>query len=276
MAYEKFFPVVWSTNLNRIYKKSLVYGNLVNSDYQGDVKYGSTVKMNTLGKVTIGKYTEKDGVGDPEELDAEQMELKIDQRDFFNFKVEDIAAAQSNINILTEAMTEAAFGIAENVDKFIANLYTGVDENNIIGTDAEPQGVHSGSLYNHLVDLDVKLSEANVPKKDRFVVIPEAGYGMLQKDARFTKFPEVLYDGYIGNVSSLKVYTSNNCPVVGGNYKIMAGHRSAITFASQLNKVESFRQEKHFADAVKGLNVYGAKLAKPKGIAVLTAKFDNY
>ncbi|MBE1867971.1 hypothetical protein Bateq7PJ16_2438 [Bacillus subtilis] len=274
MAYENFIPVIWSTKLNEVYKKSLVYGNLVNSDYQGEVKMGNTVKMNTIGSVTIGDYG-KDGVGDPEELDSNQMELKIDQYKYFNFKVEDIDAAQANINLLNKAMEEAGYQLADVADQFIAKLYTGVVAENTIGTDAEPQKINSANLYNKLVDLNTKLSEANVPKKDRFVVVPEAGYGMLQKDSRFTKFPEVLYEGYIGNVGSLQVFTSNNCPVVDGKYKIMAGHRSAITFASQINQVEAYRPEKYFADAIKGLQVYGAKLIKPKGIAVLTAELLN-
>lgn len=276
MAYENFAPVVWSTKLNEIYEKALVYGNVVNSDYQGDVKEGNTVKINTLGDVTIGRYDPKIGTGTPEELDSSQMKLLIDQQDFFNFKVEDIDAAQVNINIVSNAMKRAAFGLANKVDRFIANLYTGVDSQNTIGTDAEPQGIHSGSFYNHLVDLDVKLSEADVPKEDRYVIIPEVGKGMLQKDPRFSKFPEVLHDGYIGNVSSLQVFTSNNCPKVDGVYKIMAGHRTAIAFASQISQVEAFRPHEHFADALKGLNVYGAKVIKPKGIAVLTAKFEDY
>ncbi|MEF3086438.1 P22 coat protein - protein 5 domain protein [Bacillus altitudinis] len=272
MAYENFAPVVWSTKLNEAYRKSLVFGNLVNTDYQGDVKHGNTVKINSFGNVTIGDYDEN-GVGEPEQIVGSQTELKIDQAKYFNFKVEDIDAAQANVNLLSGQLKGISYQLADVADQFIANLYTGVDPKNTMGTDEDPMRIDSQNLYNRLVSLNVKLSEANVPKQGRWVVLPEAGHGLLQKDPRFTKFPEVLYDGYIGNVGSLKVFTSNNCPTVGDNFKIIAGHNSAISFASQIDKLEAFRPEKFFADAIKGLQVYGAKLVKPKGIAVLTAQF---
>ncbi|MEM5030832.1 MULTISPECIES: P22 coat protein - protein 5 domain protein [Bacillus] len=272
MAYEKFIPVVWSTKLNEAYRKSLVFGNLVNTNYQGDVKYGNTVKINSFGEVTIGDYG-KNGVGDPEQIDGSQTELKIDQAKYFNFKVEDIDAAQANVNLLSGQLKEAAYQLADVTDQFIANLYTDVDPKNTMGTDEDPMRIDSQNLYNRLVSLNVKLSEADVPKQGRWVVLPEAGHGLLQKDPRFSKFPEVLYDGYIGNVGSLKVFTSNNCPMVDGKYKIIAGHSSAISFASQIDSLEAYRPERFFADAIKGLQVYGAKLVKPKGIAVLTALF---
>ncbi|PAC78477.1 P22 coat protein - protein 5 domain protein [Bacillus velezensis] len=270
MSVQNFIPTVWSTKLNQAYDKAMVYGNLVNSDYQGDVSYGNTVKINTFGEITIGDYG-KNGVGDPQELDSSQTELHIDQRKFFNFKVEDVDAAQANINLLNGAMNRAAYGLADTADQFIANLYTEVDSKNVMGSDTDPIQLTKLDTYDILVDLNTKLSEANVPKSERYAVVPEFAYGLLQKDDRFTKFQEILLNGYIGNVGGLQIYTSNNVPVIDGKYKIMAGHRSAITFASQLNKLEAYRPEKYFADAIKGLQVYGAKVIKPTGIAVLTA-----
>lgn len=45
----------------------------------------------------------------------------------------------------------------------------------------------------------------------------------------------------------------------------------ALSYAEQIVKVEAFRPEKRFSDAVKGLHVYGAKLVRPYAWAVLTA-----
>jgi hypothetical protein len=53
-------------------------------------------------------------------------------------------------------------------------------------------------------------------------------------------------------------------------YKIMFGTSRAISFANQILKVEAYRVEKRFADAVKGLNVYGAKVVRPEALGVLT------
>ena len=65
---------------------------------------------------------------------------------------------------------------------------------------------------------------------------------------------------------------SNNVPnTASAKYRIMAGHPSAITYAAQLTKVEALRPQLRFADAVKGLNLYGALVVRPQNLAVLTA-----
>ncbi len=271
MSIQNFIPTVWSAKLNEALKKSLVYGNVVNGDYQGDVKFGNTVKINTVGAITIGDYDKATGTGDPEEVNSTQTTLLIDQQKYFNFKVEDIDAAQANVNLMAGAMSEAAYGLADVMDQYIASLYTAVANGNTIGSDASPIVPTKANAYDHLVDLGVLLSEKNVPKAGRFVVVPEFFYGLLQKDDRFTKNPEVLATGYIGDVNGMSVYTSNNVPNTSTTkYKIMAGHRSAITFAQQIDSIEAYRPEKSFSDAMKGLQVYGAKVIKPTAIAVMT------
>ena len=53
-------------------------------------------------------------------------------------------------------------------------------------------------------------------------------------------------------------------------HKCFARTRRAIAYASQLSSVEAYRPEKRFADAVKGLHLYGAKLIYPKELAVVS------
>ncbi len=50
---------------------------------------------------------------------------------------------------------------------------------------------------------------------------------------------------------------------------MVASVPSATTYAEQIVKTEAFRQEAQFADGVKGLHVYGAKVLDGKRIAVL-------
>ena len=47
----------------------------------------------------------------------------------------------------------------------------------------------------------------------------------------------------------------------------MAGHKSAVTFASQMTKMETVRNPSDFGDYVRGLNVYGYKTIIPTGLA---------
>ncbi|MFK4475707.1 hypothetical protein ABH897_005501 [Paenibacillus sp. RC73] len=273
MTVQHFIPTIWSARLNESLKKNLVYGNVVNTDYEGEIKgQGSTVKINSIGAVTIGNYDKVAGIGNPQELDATQKTLVIDQAKYFNFQVDDVDAAQANVNILDGGIVEASYGLANVVDQYLAGFYTEVKAENTIGNDTTPIVPTKATAYDLLIDLGVLLDENNVPEAERFVVVPAWYYGLLLKDARFTKDPNIIRTGYVGDIDGMTVYKSNNVPnTTGAKYKIIAGHKSAISFAGQVDSVEAFRPEKQFSDAVKGLQVFGAKCIKPEALAVLTA-----
>jgi hypothetical protein len=72
----------------------------------------------------------------------------------------------------------------------------------------------------------------------------------------------------------MEVYESVNCPHLGGTVGIagsqdviLAGHPIAITMAEGINKTEGYRPPLRFADAVKGLVLYGAKTVRPYALA---------
>ncbi|MGG4186758.1 P22 coat protein - protein 5 domain protein [Paenibacillus jamilae] len=273
MSIQHFIPTIWSARLNESLKKNLVYGNVVNTDYEGEIQgQGSTVKINSIGAVTIGNYDKVAGIGNPQELDATQKTLVIDQAKYFNFQVDDVDAAQTNVNLLDGGIVEASYGLANVVDQYLAGFYTEVKAENTMGNDTTPMVPTKDTAYDLLIDLGVLLDENNVPESERFVVVPAWYYGLLLKDARFTKDSNIIRTGYVGDIDGMTVYKSNNVPnTAGAKYKIIAGHKSAISFVGQVDSVEAFRPEKQFSDAVKGLQVFGAKCIKPEALAVLTA-----
>lgn len=284
MAIDNFIPKIWSARLLSNLQKALIYGQpgVVNTDYEGEIsEYGDTVKINSIGPVTIGDYTKNQDITGPETLSDDQAMLVIDQAKYFNFQVDDIDKAQQKPKVMDEAMKEAAYGLADVADQYIANLYTGVAADNVIGDDTAPEGLTKDNIYDLLVDLGTILTDAKIPKEGRWVVLPPWAYGLLLKDDRFVHVSkagtdEALRNGIVGRAAGFDVLESHNVPNTGGEkYKIIAGHPMAISKAEQINKVEPYRPEKRFADAVKGLHLYGAKLIRPEGIAVLTANKDG-
>lgn len=273
MAVTNFIPTIWSARLNEGFKKALVYGNCINTDYEGEIKgAGSTVKINSVGAVTIDNYDKSKGINKPQELDSSQSTLTIDQAKYFNFQVDDIDKAQANVDLLDAGIKEASYGLANVADQYIANFYTEVKAGNTIGDDTTPIVPTIANAYDYLIDLGVILDENSVSEIDRFVVVPSWFYGLLLKDPRFTKEIDIMRTGFVGNIDNMAVYKSNNVPNTSGEkYKIIAGQKSVISFAGQVDSVEAYRPESQFSDAVKGLQVYGAKCIKPEGIAVLTA-----
>ena len=276
MAITNFIPQIWGAKLLQNLNKNHVYANVVNRDYEGDIKgAGDTVKINSIGRVTVADYVKDTDINAPETLTGAQTILTIDQQKYFNFEVDDVDVAQQNPKVMDSAMAEASYALADVTDSFIAGLYTGVATGNTIGDDTTPIVPTATTAYENIIDLGTKLDEANVPTAGRFVVVPSWFYGLLLKDVRFIRATaqgdNTLATGLVGTVDGFTVYKSNNVPnTTNAKYKIIAGHPSAISFAEQIVSVEAFRPEKRFADAVKGLHVYGGKLVRPSAIAVLT------
>lgn len=272
-----FIPEVWSATMLVSLKKNLVFGQpgVVNRDYEGEITgQGDTVKIRSMGRPTVATYTKNSTTITPETLTDAQRALYIDQAKYFAFEVDDIDRAQSPGGELEAALVEAMYGLRDVADQYIASLYTGAASANQLGTVA----VTTAALaYTQLRKLSVKLDEANVPQEGRWVVVPPWYHGLLLEDDRFVRVDasgtdQGLRNGFIGRALNFDVLKSNNAPfVTGDDYAVIAGHPSAISYAEQIAKVENYRPEDSFSDAVKGLHVYGCKLVRPDAIATCVA-----
>jgi len=274
-----FIPAIWSAQLLVSLKKSLVYGqpNIINRDYQGEITaYGDTVKINSIGTIAVGDYTKNTNMSSPETLTDTTRSLIINQSKYFNFQIDDIDMAQQNPKVMQQAMMEAAYSLRNVADQYIASL--NADFSNTIGSTSSPETFTAVTdAYEALVDLSVKLDENNVPEMGRYVVVPPWYQGLLLKDDRFVKSgvlpaEDRLLNGMIGKAAGFDVLVSNNVPKTSltGDYKIIAGYAGMWSYAEQINDVEAYRPELRFADAVKGLHLYGAKVIRPNAGAVLT------
>ena len=270
MSVSNFIPELWSKRINQKLRKSLVFGSVVNTDYEGEIgSGGDTVKINSIGDVTIGNYVPNSTSITPEQLNDYQTTLSIDTKKYFAFKVDDVDKAQVNANVMDEAMQSAAWGLKNAADESIAALYTGAG--NTITTTA----IDSTNAFAAVLTLGQYLSQENVPEDGRWLVIPPwFKTKLLLAKALVTDngaAADAFTNGKVGRVGGFDVYESNNVANDGTTYYIMAGTRKAISFAAQVNKVEAYRPEASFSDAVKGLYVYGTKVVYPDALAVLTA-----
>ena len=74
-------------------------------------------------------------------------------------------------------------------------------------------------------------------------------------------------EGFRGNYLGLNIFVSNNISIgtasTQADTRNMAGYSGSITVAEQLMKIEALRQTSRFADEVRALLVYGAKVVRP-------------
>ncbi|MEM0952469.1 MAG: P22 phage major capsid protein family protein [Cyanobacteria bacterium P01_H01_bin.74] len=275
MPLTNFIPEVWSKKLLKIFDKTAVMANLVNRDFEGDItKAGDVVHVRTFGDVTINDYT-RDMTIAFQALTDPMVDLLIDQQKYFAFKVDDLDKAQSNTDILEGYASRGAIAIRDVVDSRLLGHYVDVDADNVIGTDGAPITLTSGNIYDYITQLGEKLDTANIPQEGRNLVITPKFKTMLLQSSEFTRASSlgdnVIQNGYIGNVAGFAIHVSTNNPAVGGVVNLMAFTRDFISFASQVSKVETVRPYDMFAEAVKGLYLYGSKAMLPKAGAVLKA-----
>ena len=275
MSVNKFRPEIWSALLLQALRKQLVYNVFTNSDYEGEIEEsGDTVRITTIGRPTIGTYVPNVTVITPETPKESQRTLVVDQSKYFAVAVDDVDARQAKGNIMPTLTDEAGFGFADVIDQYIASFYTSIQSANQLGSIGVNSATTPSDAYDKvLVPLRVKLDKANVPNRGRSAVITPDMHGCLIRDQRFVSFgtqdnKQVLTEGLVGRAAGFDIYLSNNTPnTTGQEFAVMAGNNRAITFANQINKMEAYRPQSSFADAVKGLVLYGAKNVRPDSLA---------
>lgn len=277
MAIANFIPEVWTAELLVALEKSLVYAapGTVNRDYEGDIAmYGDTVHITSLAEPTIGTYTAHTDIT-IEDVDDADLTLLINQSKYFAFEVDDVEQRQARAGgaILTEQARKAAYRLRDVADQHVAGLMAaGIDAGNLT---AEATLATPSDAYDLLVDLGVVLDEDNVPAEGRWVVVTPKFHGLLQKDARFVSAGDpqaasTRANGLVGSAAGFTIRKSNNAPDgpgAGAGKLVIAGYAGATTYAEQITKTEATRKEKGFADIVKGLHLYGAKVVRPTGLA---------
>ena len=270
MTISNFRPSIWSANLLVAYRPKLRYGALINRDYEGEIaQAGDTVRITSIGRPTVSTYVPNETVITPEQVTDSQRTLVVDQSKYFAFGVDDVDARQARGNVIPQAMNEAAFNLASVVDGYIASSYTGVQSANQLGAITLSKTTPADAYDLLLIPMRERLDDANVPDEGRQIVISPAVYSLLLRDQRFIanaagNIASALTTGVIDAISGLNVLVSNVTPLVSsGVNAVIAGVPGGYTFADQISKVEAYRPQSAFEDAVKGLSLYGGKLVRP-------------
>jgi hypothetical protein len=269
MTLNSVIPAVWSAKLLMNLNDAHVYADLLTREYEGEIKaHGDSVRINTVGRVTINTYAKNSTTLTREKVTTASQVLVVDQAHYFDFDIDDIDAAQQNPKVMGAFVKEASWGFNDTIDADIATvLEAGAGTTNTAAT-AVGTGAGDDDFYEVLVDLGVSLTANNVPKDGRWVVIAPWMEGMLLKDARFVSFGtdkngDALTNGRIGRAAGFDIRVSNNVPISGSAYTVIAGVNSAAAYAEQIRDVEAFRPHDGFEDALKGLLLYGRKVLDP-------------
>lgn len=272
-----FVPEIWSAQLQVKLEGALVLasGLVCNRDFEGEIRnVGDTVHVPMeLLDPTVSSYHMQNGLSTPEELTLLDTSVTITEADAFNFRVEDIAAVQNAVKgLVAKGQDRAARKLAEKADQFVSGLITAAeaseDERGYKVEKVEREA--KDKAYEAIVAANLILDSHDVPQTGRYIVISPRVRAELLLDERFISADKygagsVITNGEIGRILGMPVYMTT----VMYDRDMVIGHQMAVTFANQITRVEAYRPEKFFADAVKGLHVYGGKVLRPEALVTI-------
>lgn len=274
MAISNFISTVWSENLLKQLDKKYVAAAHCNRDFEGEIKNkGSKVVICGIGDITVSDYTKDTDMNAPETLYDYSNTLEIDRAKYFNFQIDDVDRAQSNPKLMDLAMKNAAEALANEADRYIYSLYNETS-NSVMVEDTTKDNI----IDSIIKAKTIMLKDCGVTPDDIVLeVTPEVAAVIIKAKMDIcTNNNSVVEAGLLGDVAGCKVYVSNNVVIDENSvHQCMMRTKRAIAFAEQISEVEAYRPEKRFADAVKGLHLYGAKLVYPQEMVVIECGFAN-
>ncbi len=279
-----FIPELWSGKILVKFYASTVFGEIANTDYEGEIKnYGDKVVIRTTPDITINDYVVGQNLN-YQRPESPATDLLIDKGKYFAFSCDDVIKKQSDIALMDDWSEDAGQQMKISIDAQVlatirndANaqnmgVAAGVDGDFNLGAAGAPVQLTKDNILDYFVDMGTILDDWNIPDSNRWIVITPRIAGLIKKsdlkDASMTGDGESLMrNGRLGRIDRWTLYSSNNVyKEVDGEkvcYHVLFGHKSALTFASQMTKMETLRAESTFGDLVRGLNVYGFKVIKP-------------
>lgn len=265
-----FKPMFWSKYCQTELKKDLILANWCDYQFEGEMKLGARLKIVGVVRPTIQKYAPGKDLN-IESLGDNSQYLDITEADAFAFEVDDVDKAQSVAGYLETQFDEAKAALAESADAFVGTK--AADAN----ADMMSASTDISTLTSFLTPINeahIKLYANNVSQKTELAadLNPEHIVGLRTELAElFTDNVEYIKRGALGKYANTYLRMSNNLYNDGVDDYEMIRTKKAIAFAGQIDKVETARKEKGFADIIKGLHVYGAKLVRPKELYVIKA-----
>ena len=265
-----FQQTIWSKSILRSLEKITSLRNHCNFQYEKESKNAKEVKILSVNRPTIRTYVPGTALVRESAADSSQL-LQLNQYRYFNFEVEDIVKAQSVPGLMEALTDEAGKGLALEGDKYVAVVIKEAVEAGDIAT-SETIKLTTSNAISSVEDGFATLYSKDCKVSDTFFleVAPKVFTTYRQQLTELsTNNPEILKKGAVGKINNAFVCIENCLPESDTEYYNILRTEKAVAFAEQIEKVEKYRPEDAFTDAVKGLYVFGAKIVRPDEIYVM-------
>lgn len=283
-----FIPELWSDEIIAAYKANLVAAALVTM-FNHEGKKGDTfhVPAPTRGSASVAP-TGGSAVTLIQNTEG-VVNITIDKHYEYSRLIEDIVSIQA-LNSLRQFYTDdAGFALATTVDTLLLQQGRSLQGGNgtiaydaaVIGSDGST--AYIGTNEAALADAGIRtmiqtLDDANIPQRDRVIIIPPVSKNTLLGLARFTEQAFVgevgmansIRNGRLGNIYGMEVFVSTQCETATGAARIgLMMHKSAIGLVMQRDaRVQTQYKQEYLSDLLTADVLFGvAELRDDAGIA---------
>jgi len=297
LAKGNWAPAIYSQKVLKYFRRASVAEAITNTDYSGEIEnFGDTVNILKEPTITVAAYARGTSVN-TQELSDDQIQLTVDQGNYFAFKVDDIEERQAHANWEALATSSGAYALKKNYDyNVLKAIADGAATDSNLGTAGSAVSTSDvNEAVNMLSTAQQVLDENDVPEENRWCVAPPqfwtqvrlaktnvAGSPVILDSATTGEGQSVLMNGRITDrrIHGFNLYQSNTMVVgsagtaaaatfgpssTSGEMYVLIGHMSAVATASHIAKTEVIRDPDSFADVVRGLHVFGRKVLRGSG-----------
>jgi hypothetical protein len=267
MALSNVIPEVWRKIVLASLRKSLPAQMVANKNFREEVwGMGDTLHILSLGNLADAAYTD-DNITYSDPTDA-TTDLLIDKSRYVAFKDEDAVKAKTNVNYLSELLTDAGYQLADYWDDLFMSEYANAGINNY-ATGTTPWQFTATTCANvpaFFASIVRDLKEANAPAGKIFLIAPptvEEAVNIYFGGKINASADAAIGNGFSGKFFGVNMYVSNNVKT-STNIRALAGvEGSAIALANDVITDEGIRLEGRMATGYRMLSIGGIKTYRP-------------
>lgn len=285
MSVKNFVPTIWAEKIDMALDEFLVFYDGCNHEYEGEIKKaGDTIRISNVVRPTITTTTDGAEVTltGAETPDVTSVALQVKRQSYFNYGVYDVDKAQAAGDLDAALRHETTQGIANEIDKAISTVVNDPQAQKLFSTVPKVVAGTAGSGEKNVLEImdlaQEKLYEANVPANAEMeIVMSPRFYTIFRRDylKLDTNNSDMLKNGVVGYYGNMAVKLSNNVTTAnsGAQDLIMVRTKKAIAAVKAFSKIEAYKPENGFVDAVKGLALHDRKLVRPAELVVVNVKY---
>lgn len=267
MALSNILPEVWRNVVLAGLRKDLPAEMVCNTRFKEEVwGKGDTLHILGLGTLTDNDY----GAGNItyEDITDTDTTLLIDKSRYVAFKDEDAEKAKTNVDYMTELMTDMGYQLGDYWDGLVMAEYAnaGLDSYSTGTTAWEITNGTAANLPALMGGIKRQLKAANAPAGDvYFIAPPEIEEAITLYFG--SKGPGSDYSdqysqnaNYAGRFFGVNVFSSNNCVTASSVTHGLAGVvGTSIALADDVITDEAIRLEGRIATGYRALSIGGIK-----------------